>query len=389
MKITRKEIFEAHEGGKLSIESKLRLNSAKALSIAYTPGVAEVSRAIAKDKKLAYDYTMKKNTVAIVTDGSRVLGLGDIGPEAALPVMEGKAILFKIFGGVDAFPICLATRDPNEIVEIVKKLAPAFGGINVEDIDAPNCFEVEERLSSELDIPVFHDDQHGTGIVVLAGLRNALKIVSKTLEDARIVIGGAGAGGFGITKTLLAAGARNIIVTDSRGIIYNGREEGMNIYKEEIAAATNGGKMRGTLKDAMRGADVFIGVTAVPNLVTREMVASMAGDAIVFALTNPDPEIMPKDAKAAGARIIATGRSDFTNQVNNALAFPGVYRGALDVRAKKINLEMRLAAAEAIAKLVKKPRDDYIIPAVNDKRVLPAVSKAVAAAATKTGVAQK
>ena len=362
--------------GKLAIVSKVPLKTRDDLSIAYTPGVAEPCREIAKDKSKAYDYTIKANTVAIVTDGSRVLGLGNIGPEAALPVMEGKAILFKEFGDVDAFPICLATQDIDEIVETVKRIAPVFGGINLEDIEAPKCFEVENRLRKELDIPVFHDDQHGTAIVVLAGLLNALKGMRKRMEDVRIVVNGAGAGGNAIAKMLVTAGARHVLSCDRAGVIYRGRKEHMTPYKEELAMATD----KRTLTDAMHGADVFIGISA-PGIVTEAMIRSMAKDAIVFAIANPVPDIMPDIAKRAGARIIATGRSDFPNQVNNVLAFPGVFRGALDARARQITDKMQLAAARALASLVRKPSENYIIPSALDKKVAHAVAKAVKDAA--------
>jgi len=362
--------------GKLAIVSKVPLKTRDDLSTAYTPGVAEPCREIAKDKTKVYDYTIKGNSVAIVTDGSRVLGLGNIGPEAALPVMEGKAILFKEFGDVDAFPICLATQDVDEIVETVRRIAPVFGGINLEDIEAPKCFEVENRLRNELDIPVFHDDQHGTAIVALAGLLNALTVVRKKLEEVTIVVNGAGAAGLSIAKILLAAGAKHVIACDRAGVIYKGRKERITTYKEEIAAVTSAR----TLADAMHGADVFIGVSA-PGIVTPVMVRSMNTDAIVFALANPVPEIMPDEAKAAGARIVATGRSDFPNQVNNVLAFPGVFRGALDARARQITDKMQLAAACALASLVHTPSENYIIPEALDKKVARAVAQAVKDAA--------
>ncbi len=363
--------------GKLAIVSKVPLKTRDDLSIAYTPGVAEPCLEIAKDRSKAYDYTIKSNMVAIVTDGSRVLGLGNIGPEAALPVMEGKAILFKEFGDVDAFPICLATQDIDEIVETVKRIAPVFGGINLEDIEAPKCFEVEDRLRKELDIPVFHDDQHGTAIVVLAGLLNALKVVKKRLQDVTIVVNGAGAGGSAIAKMLVTAGARHVLSCDRAGVIYQGRKEHMILYKEELAMATD----KRTLAEAMHGADVFIGISA-PGIVTEAMVRSMAKDAIVFAIANPVPDIMPDIAKRAGARIIATGRSDFPNQVNNVLAFPGVFRGALDARARQITDKMQLAAAYALAGLVRTPSENYIIPSALDRKVARAVAKAVKDAAT-------
>ena len=358
--------------GKISVTNKCcPLRTKEDLSIVYTPGVAEPCKEIAKDKSKVYDYTAKGNLVAVVTDGTAVLGLGDIGPEAAMPVMEGKAVLFKEFGDVDAFPICLATKDVDKIVETVKLISPGFGGINLEDISAPRCFEVEERLKKELDIPVFHDDQHGTAIVVLAGLTNALKIVGKKFENVKIVFNGAGAGGIAVAKILRNAGAKNITMCDTKGVIYKGRKEGMNPYKEEFAADT---KAR-TLADAMKGADVFIGVS-VADAVTKDMVKSMNKDAIVFAMANPVPEIMPDEAKAGGARIIATGRSDFPNQINNVLAFPGVFRGALDARAK-ITEKMKLAAAKALAGMIEKPTEEKIIPYALDKGVAQAVAKAV------------
>ncbi len=364
--------------GKLETKSKVPLNTVDDLALAYTPGVAAVSMAIAKDVKKVYNYTIKQNSVAIVTDGSRVLGLGNIGPEAALPVMEGKAILFREFGGINAFPICLATQDTEEIIKIVKAIAPAFGGINLEDIDSPKCFEIEERLKKELNIPVMHDDQHGTAVVILAGLINALKLSGRKIETAKIVISGAGAAGNAATKLLVLAGAKNIVICDSKGAIYQGRENIVDKHKKQLASITNPSKFKGTLADAMNGADVFIGVSA-PNIVTKEMVASMAKNQVIFALANPMPEIAPEEAKKAGAKIIATGRSDYPNQVNNVLAFPGIFRGALDSRAKQITEEMKLAAAHAIAGLVTEAelRDEYIIPSALDKRVAKVVAEAV------------
>lgn len=361
--------------GKISVTNKFcPLKTKEDLSIAYTPGVAEPCKEIAKDKSKVYDYTSKGNLVAVVTDGTAVLGLGDIGPEAAMPVMEGKAILFKEFGDVDAFPICLATKDVDKIVETVKLISPGFGGINLEDISAPRCFEIEERLKKELDIPVFHDDQHGTAIVVLASLMNALKVVRKKIENVRIVFNGAGAAGIAVAKILKNAGAKNIMMCDTKGVIYKGRTEGMNPYKEGFAADT---KAR-TLSDAMKGTDVFIGVS-VAGAVTKEMVQSMNKDAIIFAMANPVPEIMPDEAKKAGARVIATGRSDFPNQINNVLAFPGVFRGALDAHAKQITEKMKLAAAHALADMVKNPTEDKIIP----EPLEPGVAKNVAEAVKK------
>lgn len=371
--------------GKIEIKSKVPLKDKRDLSLAYTPGVAEPCMEIHRDIKKAYEYTSKQNMVAVVSDGSAVLGLGNIGPEAALPVMEGKAILFKEFGGVDAFPICLATQDAEKIIEAVKLIAPSFGGINLEDISAPRCFEIESRLKKELDIPVFHDDQHGTAVVVLAALRNALKLVDKKIGNVKIAVNGAGAGGIAVTKILLSAGAKNIILCDTKGLIYEGREN-LNFAKEEIAKLTNRKKVSGSLADAMKGADVFVGVS-VPGTVSKEMISSMSGDSIVFAMANPIPEIFPDSAKQAGAGIVATGRSDFPNQINNVLAFPGIFRGALDVRARDINEEMKLAASEALASLIE-PKEDYIIPSPFEKKVPKAVAEAVAKAARSSGVAR-
>ncbi len=364
--------------GKMEIKSKVALNTTDDLSLAYTPGVAAVSAAIAKDKSKVYDYTSKGNMIAILTDGSRVLGLGNIGPEAALPVMEGKAILFKEFGGVNAFPICLATQDSEEIIKIAHAIAPVFGGINLEDIDSPKCFEIEERLQKELDIPVMHDDQHGTAVAILAGLINALKLTKRKIESAKIIIGGAGAAGNAAAKLLVLAGAKNVIVCDSKGAIYSGRLDNMNNYKILLATITNKSRFSGSLADAMKGADVFVGVSA-PNIITSEMVKSMAKNQIIFALANPIPEITPEAAKEAGAKVIATGRSDYPNQINNVLCFPGIFRGALDSRAKQITEEMKMAAARAIAGLVTDAelREDYIIPSAPDKRVAKAVAEAV------------
>ncbi|PIN86078.1 NAD-dependent malic enzyme [Candidatus Woesearchaeota archaeon CG10_big_fil_rev_8_21_14_0_10_44_13] len=378
MKDINKKSLEMHKQrkGKISVVNKFcPLHSKEDLSLAYTPGVAEPCKEIAKDKSKVYDYTAKGNLVAVVTDGTAVLGLGDIGPEAAMPVMEGKAVLFKEFGDVDAFPICLATKDVDKIVETVKLISPGFGGINLEDISAPRCFEVEERLKAEIDIPVFHDDQHGTAIVVLAGMLNALKIVKKKIESIKIVFNGAGSAGIAVAKLLRDSGAKNITMCDTKGVIYKGRKEGMNKYKEEFVADTGAR----TLADAIKGADVFIGVS-VAGAVTKDMVISMNKDAIIFAMANPVPEIMPNDAKAAGARIVATGRSDFPNQVNNVLAFPGVFRGALDARAK-ITEKMKLAAAHALAGMVKTPSEEKIIPSPFDKDVAKNVAEAVKKAA--------
>lgn len=359
-------------GGKIEIRSKRKLNK-RTLPVLYTPGVAEVSNAVAKNKKLSFDYTIRKNSVAVISDGSAVLGLGNIGPEGALPVMEGKALLFKELGGVDAFPIVLDTQDTEEIVKTIKYLAPTFGGINLEDISAPRCFEIEERLKSELDIPVFHDDQHGTAIVVLAGLINALKVARKDIKKVRIVISGAGAAGVAVTKLLIKYGAKHIIMVDSQGIIFKERN-GLNSSKIEISSITNPENLKGTLSEALRGADVFIGVSA-PDLLKRFDIARMGRDSIVFAMSNPVPEIMPDEAKKGGARIVATGRSDFSNQLNNVLAFPGIFRGALDSGAKKITDDHKIKAAKALAGLIKKPTADKIIPDALNRQVVKVVSK--------------
>ena len=375
--------------GKLESKSKVPVRNAKDLSLAYSPGVAEPCKAIYDDKNKVYDYTMKGNMVAVVSDGTAVLGLGNIGPEAALPVMEGKAVLFKSFAGVDAFPICLNTTDVEKIIETVKLLEPTFGGVNLEDIAAPNCFVIEERLKKETNIPIFHDDQHGTAIVTVAGLVNALKISGKTMSEIKVVANGAGAAGIAIIKLLYRYGVRDIIMCDSRGAIYEGRPSGMNSVKAEVAAYTNRDRQEGTLADVIKGADVFIGVS-VEGALTQDMVRSMNDNPIIFAMANPVPEIMPEEAKAAGASVIGTGRSDFPNQVNNVLAFPGIFRGALDVRATHINEQMKIAAVEAIASLVsaEELRSDYVIPAPFDPRVAPAVASAVAKAAMETGVAR-
>jgi malate dehydrogenase (oxaloacetate-decarboxylating) len=347
------ESLKLHEKnvGKIEVISKVKIESREDLSLAYTPGVAEPCRRIHDNEEDVYKYTSKGNLVAVVTDGTAVLGLGDIGPKAGLPVMEGKAILFKEFANVDAFPICLDTKNVDEIVKVVKMIAPGFGGINLEDISAPRCFEVEEKLKKELDIPVFHDDQHGTAIVVLAGMINALKVVGKKIEDIKVVVNGAGAAGTAISNLLLSSGVKNLIACDKVGILYRGIEN-VDDAKKNLANITNPDNVKGTLADALVGADVFIGVSA-PGIVSKEMVSTMNKDSILFAMANPTPEIMPDEAKAAGARVIGTGRSDFPNQVNNVLAFPGIFRGALDVRAKEINEEMKIAAAYAIADLIK------------------------------------
>ena len=378
------ELHQKHKG-KIKIVSKVRVKTREDLSIAYTPGVAEPCRAIAANKDDVYKYTSKGNIVAVITDGTAVLGLGDIGPEASLPVMEGKAVLFKEFAGIDAFPIAINSKDVEEIIKTVKLISPWLGGVNLEDISAPRCFEIEERLKKELDIPVLHDDQHGTAIVVLAGLTNALKLAEKKLSDIKIIISGAGAAGDAIAKLLLHSGAKNIILVDRNGAIYTGRAEHMNPEKELIARITNPNCEKGTLVDVMKGADVFIGVSA-PGLVTSEMISSMNQKSIIFAMANPTPEIMPELAKNAGAFIIATGRSDYPNQINNVLAFPGVFKGALKVRAREINIEMKVAAANALAGLVKEPSVEKIIPSPFDKGVAQTVARAVIKAARKTKV---
>ncbi|MGV8150116.1 MAG: NAD(P)-dependent malic enzyme [Candidatus Woesearchaeota archaeon] len=371
--------------GKISIKSKVAIKNRTDLSMAYTPGVAEPCRMIAKNKDDVYKYTSKGNIVAVITDGTAVLGLGDIGPEASLPVMEGKAILFKEFSGIDAIPIALSTKDVDEIVRTVKLISPMLGGINLEDISAPRCFEIEERLKKELDIPVMHDDQHGTAIVVLAGMINALKLAKKSLSSVKIIVSGAGAAGDAITRLLSFYGAKNIILVDRAGAIYDGRKENMNPEKDSISKITNPHKEKGQLQDVIKNADVFIGVSA-PNILTPEIVKSMNNKPIIFAMANPIPEIMPDIAQTAGAFIIATGRSDFPNQINNVLAFPGVFRGALDVRAREINTEMKVAAAIALAAMVKKPSTEKIIPSPFDKGVAKTVAKAVMDAAKKTRV---
>jgi len=389
---TREESLHLHRQnqGKLAVKSKVSVKNAHDLSLAYSPGVAEPCKEIFDYPRKVYEYTMKGNTVAVVTDGTAVLGLGNIGPAAALPVMEGKAVLFKSFAGVDAFPICLDTTDVDKIVETVKLLEPTFGGINLEDIAAPNCFEIEERLKKETNIPIFHDDQHGTAIVTLAGLVNALKVVNKDITEIKVVANGAGAAGIAIIKLLIRMGVKDIIMCDTKGAIYEGRPVGMNSIKEEVAKLTNRNRVEGTLADAIREADVFVGVS-VAGALTQEMIQTMNSDAIIFAMANPTPEIMPEEAKKAGARVIGTGRSDFPNQVNNVLAFPGIFRGALDVYATHINEEMKMAAVYAIADLIteKELNDEYVIPAPFDPRVAPAVAAAVARAAMETGVARR
>ena len=375
--------------GKIEVIATVPANDKESLSLAYTPGVAQPCLEIQKDVNKSYELTRRWNTVAVVTDGSAVLGLGDIGPEAGMPVMEGKCVLFKAFGGVDAVPLCVRSHDVDEIVNTVALLAGSFGGVNLEDIAAPRCFEIERKLKEKCDIPIFHDDQHGTAIITLAGLLNALKVVGKNREDVKIVTSGAGAAAISITKLLLSAGFRNITMCDRKGAIYTGRE-GLNWIKEEMAQVTNLDHKSGTLADMLVGADVFIGVSA-PGTVTTEMVKTMAKDAIVFACANPTPEIFPDDAKAGGARVVATGRSDYPNQINNVLAFPGIFRGALDVRASDINEEMKMAAAQALAAVIpdEELSEDNIIPKPFDPRVVPAVAQAVAEAARRTGVARK
>ena len=384
-----KESLRLHYGwkGKLEMIPRAAVDSKDALSLAYTPGVAQPCLEIQKDVSKSYELTRRWNTVAVVTDGSAVLGLGDIGPEAGMPVMEGKCVLFKAFGGVDAIPLCVRSKDVDEIVNTVALLAGSFGGVNLEDIAAPRCFEIERKLKERCDIPIFHDDQHGTAVITLAGLTNALKVVGKKKEDVKIVTSGAGAAAIAITKLLLSAGFRDITMCDRKGAIYQGRE-GLNWIKAEMAEATNLSRKAGTLADMLVGADVFIGVSA-PNTVTTEMVKTMNKDAIIFACANPTPEIFPDAAKAGGARVISTGRSDYPNQINNVLAFPGIFRGAFDVRASDINEAMKVAAAEALAGLVgDELSEDYIIPAAFDPRVGPAVAKAVAEAARRSGVAR-
>ena len=374
--------------GKLEVTPRAAVDTSEALSLAYTPGVAEPRLEIQKDINKSYELTRRWNTVAVVTDGTAVLGLGDIGPEAGMPVMEGKCVLFKAFGGVDAIPLCIRSKDVDTIVETVALLAGSFGGVNLEDISAPRCFEIERKLKERCDIPIFHDDQHGTAVITLAGLTNALKIVGKKMEDIRIVVNGAGSAAIAITKLLISAGARDVTLCDRKGAIYEGRKEGMNPVKEEMSKITNPEKKAGSLADMMVGADVFIGVSA-PGVVTTDMIRTMNRDAIVFACANPTPEIFPDDAKAGGARIVSTGRSDFPNQINNVLAFPGIFRGALDARASDINDAMKIAASRALAELISDEdlNENYIIPAAFDPRVKDSVAKAVYEAAKESGVA--
>jgi malate dehydrogenase (oxaloacetate-decarboxylating) len=381
--------FLMHLGGKIEVVPKVPLKTRADLSMAYTPGVARICEAIAKDPEKVFTLTIKRNTVAIVTDGTAVLGLGDIGPAAALPVMEGKAMLFKEFAGVDAFPICLNTKDPDEIVRTVKAISTVFGGINLEDISAPRCFQIEERLREELDIPVFHDDQHGTAVVVLAALINALKLVGKKVSDVKVIVNGVGAAGVACTKIIMAAGVKHIVGCDQTGALYRGRRENMNWMKDWYAQNTNQNEEKGTVREVIKGADVFLGLS-VPGVINAEDVKNMAEKPIVFAMANPVPEIMPEDA-APYVAVMATGRSDYPNQINNVLSFPGIFRGALACRAVRINEEMKLAAANAIAGIISDTElhPEYIVPSVFDKRVAEAVAREVEAAAHKTGVARR
>lgn len=376
--------------GKIAVVSTVPVRTREDLSLAYTPGVAQPCLEIQKDVEKSFDLTRRWNMCLVVTDGTAVLGLGDIGPEAGMPVMEGKCVLFKTFGNVDAFPLCIKSKDVDEIVKTIHLISGSFGGVNLEDISAPRCFEIERRLKEICDIPIFHDDQHGTAVVTLAGLANALRLVGKRPDQVRVVLNGAGAAAISITKLLLTYGIKDVTLCDRTGAVYKGREQGMNAVKAEIAEITNRECRRGTLKEVIAGADVFIGVSA-PGTLTEEMVASMAGDAIIFACANPTPEIYPEQAKAAGARVVATGRSDYPNQVNNVLAFPGIFRGTFDVRARDINDDMKIAAAKAIAGLISEEEltEEYVIPAAFDERVGKAVAEAVAKAARKSGVAGK
>lgn len=375
--------------GKLEITPNIKVTNKEELSLAYSPGVAEPCKEIHEDPRTVYDYTIKRNTVAVVTDGTAVLGLGNIGASASIPVMEDKAVLFKSFAGINGVPIALDTKDTEEIIRTVKLISPNYGGINLEDISAPRCFEIENRLKKETNIPVFHDDQHGTAIVTMAGLINALRIVDKDLSDIKVVLNGAGAAGIAIVKLLDSYGVRNMIMCDSRGAIFEGRSYGMNDTKDYVAKFTNKDKIEGSLQDVIKNADVFIGVS-VASLLSQDMVKSMADDAIIFAMANPDPEIKPNDAKEAGAKVVGTGRSDFPNQINNVLAFPGIFRGALDTESTHINEDMKKAAVEAIANLIDEDElnPDYCIPGPFDKRVAPSVAREVAKAAMETGVAR-
>ena len=387
-----KKSLKMHEQwkGKIEVISTVPVNNKEDLSLAYTPGVAQPCLEIQKDINKSYELTRRHNMCLVVTDGTAVLGLGDIGPEAGMPVMEGKCVLFKSFGDVDAFPLCIKSKDVDEIINTIYLISGSFGGINLEDIAAPRCFEIEKKLKEKCDIPIFHDDQHGTAVVTLAGLINALKVAGKKKHDVKVVINGAGAAAISVTKLLLSDGFRIITLCDRTGAIYNGRTEGMNAYKQGIALLTNKKKNAGSLSDVIKGADVFIGVSA-PNMVTTEMVQTMAKDAIIFACANPTPEIFPDEAKAGGAKVIATGRSDFPNQINNVLAFPGIFRGAFDVRAKDINDEMKIAAAYALAGLISEEElcAEYIIPKAFDTRIVKTVASAVAEAAKKSGVARQ
>lgn len=386
-----KESLKLHEEwkGKIEVVSRVPARNKEDLALAYTPGVAQPCLEIQKDISHSYDLTRRHNMCLVVTDGSAVLGLGDIGPEAGMPVMEGKCVLFKEFGNVDAFPLCIKSKDVDEIVNTIYLISGSFGGVNLEDISAPHCFEIERKLKEKCDIPIFHDDQHGTAIITLAGLTNALKVVEKKLDEVKIVMNGAGAAAISIAKLLLTAGAKDVTLCDRNGAIYEGREEGMNPVKEEMAKITNREKKAGALKDMLVGADVFIGVSA-PGVVTTDMVRTMAKDAVIFACANPTPEIFPEDAKAGGARVVATGRSDFPNQINNVLAFPGIFRGAFDVRARDINDEMKLAAAKALADFIPESElnEDCIIPPAFAEGIGQAVARAVAQAAVDSGVAR-
>ncbi|EOD3985727.1 NADP-dependent malic enzyme [Staphylococcus aureus] len=387
----RDEALEMHKRnqGKLEVKPNVKVTNKEELSLAYSPGVAEPCKDIYEDKRKVYDYTIKGNTVAVITDGTAVLGLGNIGPEASIPVMEGKAVLFKSFAGINGVPIALNTTDTEEIIKTVKLLEPNYGGINLEDISAPRCFEIEERLKKETNIPVFHDDQHGTAIVTMAGLVNALRVVNKDIAKIKVVLNGAGAAGIAIVKLLYAYGVRNMVMCDSRGAIFEGRSYGMNPTKDVVAKWTNKDKIEGSLEEVVKDADVFIGVS-VANALSQDMVKSMADNPIIFAMANPNPEIIPDDAKAAGARVVGTGRSDYPNQINNVLAFPGIFRGALEVEATHINEEMKKAAVEAIADLIDSSElnEDYCIPEPFDKRVAPSVARNVAKAAMESGVAR-
>lgn len=386
-----KESLRLHEEwkGKIEVIATVPVKTKEDLSLAYTPGVAQPCLEIEKDVNKSYELTRRHNMCLVVTDGTAVLGLGDIGPEAGMPVMEGKCVLFKAFGGVDAFPMCIKSKDVDTIVETIYQISGSFGGVNLEDIAAPRCFEIEKKLKERCDIPIFHDDQHGTAVITLAGLMNALKVVNKKMDQVKVVMNGAGAAAIAIAKLLMSSGVKHVVLCDRKGAIYEGRPEGMNPIKEEMAKVTNLEKKSGSLADMLVGADVFIGVSA-PGAVTTEMVKTMNKDAIIFACVNPTPEIFPDEAKAGGAAVIATGRSDFPNQVNNVLAFPGIFRGTFDVRASDINDEMKIAAAQALAELISDEElsADYIIPAAFDEKVGPAVAKAVAEAARKSGVAR-